>query len=651
MAVVKMKRLSLFAHKRDADALISRLMRLGCIELKKAEYDEPEEENSGNIIPDSFGDSERCIRIERRIERVKNAISVLSKYSKRKKGLAAKKISVRLDKFKKDGSYDAAMNTVKSSERLTERLSEIKSEKARLDTVKKSLLPWAEHRLPLDFSGTEKTVASCVTLPAAVTGERIASALGDTPAELIKVGGERTASCYLLICLKGYADEARAKLASLGMLPAPFESMKGTAAQELGEIKKKLSALEGEEEDIGKKFEGLAEKLELVEILSDYEATALTAEMAKADFMPTELCILVEGYFPETDEKRVAAALSKFGCAYDISEPKEGEDVPVLLKNNFFASCFEWVMGMYSYPRYGSYDPTFIMSIFYFIIFGLMFADVGYGFIMTVGCFAAIKLLNPGKGMRSFLAMFGYCGISSMIMGVLFGAYFGNMPQAFAENMLGHEGAMANMNTAILFDPLLDPMSFLILSLAVGAVHLIAGMAVQFYILCRKGQWIDALCDIATWWLTFAGIGLTVAFPWGKYVLIAGLASIVLTQGRREKNIFLKIGKGLLGIYGGVNYAADLLSYSRILALGLAASVIGQVINTMGTMPGPSIFGFIAMTLIFIVGHLLNLAINVLGTFVHTSRLQYIEFFGKFFEDGGRPMKPLASSDKYTKDN
>ncbi|MBQ8207192.1 MAG: V-type ATP synthase subunit I [Clostridia bacterium] len=636
-----MKKLSVFAHRRDADKLLRRLMRLRCVELRKTELNEDEA-----LKP--CGDEAKCAEIEKRIGRVSEAITLLSKYSEKKKGLSSSRISVRLDKFRTDGSYTRAISIVDEALKINARIAELNSEETKQKTLLSTLAPWRTYELPLDHEGTEKTVIIPITIPPSVSDERIEEALGDTAGSASRVGGDKTVSCFALICHRGSEDEALRKLSNLGMLKAPFDGLKGTAAQIMGSVKKRLSLILAEKEKCEKRLRELAKDIELLEILYDAEGTALVAERSKEKLAMTELCILLEGWIPENETERVQAALSKFRCASEIEDPGEDEEPPVLLKNNFFARTFEWVLGMYSYPKYGSFDPTFIMSIFYFIIFGLMFADVGYGFILTVACFGAIKLLNPKKGMRNFLAMFGYCGISSMIMGVLFGAYFGNMPQAFAENMLGIEGATSTMQTAVLFDPLVDPMSFLIISLAMGGVHLIAGMAVQFYILCKKGEWIDALCDIATWWLTFAGIGLAVLFPWGKYVAIAGVASIVLTGGRHEKNVIMKLAKGLLALYGIVNYAADLLSYSRILALGLAASVIAQVVNTMGTMGGPNIVGFLMMVVIFIIGHLLNLVINVLGTFVHASRLQYIEFFGKFFEDGGKPFTPEEPSDKYT---
>ena len=171
----------------------------------------------------------------------------------------------------------------------------------------------------------------------------------------------------------------------------------------------------------------------------------------------------------------------------------------------------------------------------------------------------------------------------------------------------------ASANLALLLDPLQDPMSFLVFSLAVGAVHLIAGMAVKFVILCKDGQVWDAIFDVGAYWVLFAGLGLLFVAPdIGKWVAIAGAIFIVLTHGRDAKNIFMKFFKGLLGLYDLINYASDLLSYSRILALGLSAGIIAQVVNLLGTMMGPTVAGFIMMVAVFLIGHTLNLAINLL---------------------------------------
>ena len=340
---------------------------------------------------------------------------------------------------------------------------------------------------------------------------------------------------------------------------------------------------------------------------------------------------------PVTSVEAVEKLLSGYACAYEFEDPGEDDDPPVLLKNNKFASCFEWVIGLYSYPKYSGFDPTFIMAIFYCILFGLMFADAGYGLLFVLIAFIAVPVIGIKGNLKKSIQMFGWCGVSCIVMGILFGGLFGDLPVRLAVSMFGAN----EFQLALLLDPIKQPLVFLVISIGVGALHLITGMAIKFYMLCKRGKWLDALLDIGLWWVLFAGIALMAAgvTPW---LLIGAAVAIVLTGGRNEKKWIMKPVKGLLGLYGLINYGSDLLSYSRILALGLASSIIAQVVNIMGTMGGNTVVGWIMLIAIGLVGHLINIGLNALGTFVHTSRLQYIEFFGKFYEDGGRKFKPAS---------
>ena len=259
----------------------------------------------------------------------------------------------------------------------------------------------------------------------------------------------------------------------------------------------------------------------------------------------------------------------------------------------------------------------------------------------------AVRFLQPEGSLRKFMNMFALCGAAMIVMGALFGGYLGDLPQAIAQNF---GGRTEELDLALWFNPMNDPMMFLVVSIAIGAVHLFAGLAVQFYVLWKKGDRVSAVCDAGSWMLLFLGAGL--AFLWlypGLAVLGLGVLMLICTQGRHEKNIIMKIVKGVGSLYGLVNYVSDLLSYSRILSLGLASAVIASVFNIIGTMFGPSVIGVLLLVIIGTIGHGMNLAINLLGSFVHTSRLQYIEFFGKFYEDGGRPFVPLTPKTKYVR--
>ena len=522
----------------------------------------------------------------------------------------------------------------------------------------KPLFPLAARLPEHPFAYVGMTFGTCYTVnvicsllfgsfSAGVTPDAVRAALDGTDTELAVLSDGKTQTTVGILCLKEDLERVNAALLPLGFIRATFPAGTGTASEAIRRTRAKIKTLGGEDAALIEGLKADAARVGLLEILSDFEKTKLAAYGAMAQSGQTHYTALLTGYLPARRQKAVEKALDAFDCDYAIEEVPDGEEAPVELRNNGFAKNFEWVMGMYSYPAYGTYDPTFIMSIFYFIIFGLMFADAGYGLLLVLAGFGAIRLLHPKPGMRAFLAMFGYCGISSMIWGVLMGSYFGDFPLAYMQHMTAMTEVPKTL--ALWFDPIQNPMNFLILSLGVGAVHLIAGMAVKFSVIWKSGKPLDAIFDIGSWGVLFAGLGLLAVKPEiGKWVALAGVAMLVLTQGRAEKNIIMKLGKGIFSLYDLISYGSDLLSYSRILALGLASAVIGQVVNILATLVGPSVGGFIAMVVIFIVGHLLNLVINVLGTFVHTSRLQYIEFFGKFFVDGGKPFRPLAPADEYT---
>lgn len=654
MSVSKMKRLAVYAHKSELDAIVKRLMRLRCVDISTYGEDEADELALGRISCDG-----RRLELEAELSDINGAIAALEPYVKKKKGLFAGKTQLNVDSFIEKGHADKARKILLRVEEISARRNQIKNEISKANANISAARPYLTFDLPLGFSGTDTTDCFLGVLPAATDLESTGKELYLAGAVANVLGSDKNGIYASYFCYKADTQAVSSLLTSYGFLRASFAGVDKTAKDFCRAAKRTLKALSEEDEALVEEMRGLApDGVGLLEALYDIEATDLEATNQKLKFAATDSVAIIKAWIPAGREGAVSGALDKFECAYETSEP-DGEDIPpVLLKNNGFATNFEWVLGMYSYPVYGKFDPTLIMSIFYFLIFGIMFADVGYGLVMTVVCLLAPKFIKLSKGMERSIKMFGYCGISSTFFGVLFGSYFGDLPLAFMKNMLGIPAdQLPNLalirgdsaTLAVMFDPLQNPMGFLIFALGVGAVHLIAGMAVKFVLLCKEGKVLDAIFDIGAYWLLFAGIGLLVAIPSvGMWVALAGVALIVLTHGRKEKNVIMKLMKGLLGLYDLINYASDLLSYSRILALGLAAGIIAQVVNILGTMMGVSVVGIIVFILIFIVGHLLNLAINVLGTFVHTSRLQYIEFFGKFYEDGGTPFEPVTASEKFT---
>ena len=637
-----MKKLSVLTPKGEADAVVKRLMRLRCVEIRRADV-------SSELLACNY-DAE-VTRAEEKVRRISEALPLLTKYTKRKSSLRRRLIKTQAESFVATGSYSTAWSVVDEVLEIKAAIARLGEEEKRTGEDIKAMLPWKNLDTPLDFAGTDTTAQVLGTVPAGVDLPALNAALEEQLASLEVVSEDNSSRYISVLYHRAGEDGVNRIFAEYGFIKTTF-TISAMAKAELDRLRALIPTFDIRLQEYVDRLVQLAVLLDDVEILYDMEETARLAAENMQKLAATKLCVLVEGWVPADREATVGAALSKLDCAYEMQEP-EGDDVPpVLLKNNGYATNFEWVVGMYSYPKYGSYDPTFIMSIFYFIIFGLMFADVGYGLILTLAGLILPKALAFKPGLKRMFNMFGYCGISSMIMGVLFGGWFGDLPYAIMENMMGMENAKEAVPffNGLLFNPIDDPISFLIVSLAMGAVHLIAGMAVKFYLLARAGKWFDAIFDIGSWWLIFGGIGVLIlvgTLPGGIMIGI-GVLMIVFASGREAKNPVLRFLKGLLGLYDITSYASDLLSYCRILALGLAAGVISQVVNLIGTMGGATVVGFIALLLSFLLGHGLNLAINILGTFVHTSRLQYLEFFNKFYEDGGREFKPEEPSSKYS---
>ena len=655
-----MKQLTALVERQDADRLVRRLMRLRCVEIRSIPLDGLPDADGRLRRPDA--DAAR-VEAERRLADVTAALAVLDRYCVKPKPWNRKPSDTTAEAFVAAGRDTAARDVVAEVLALRDDAAAARAEQNRLTAMRVTLAPWLGLDVPPDIPGTALTEVYPGTLPVTLSLSDADAALRPYHAGIEEIHADESKRYVTVLALREDAESVTRVLTEMGFLRMVFKGLplEGKSAQENDRFcASRIEALDARMVADEERLKALAGSLSELESLYDVEATALTAARQWQKLVATEQCVMLEAWVPADREARVAAALGRMDCAFDLAEPDEGQEPPILLQNNGFASNFEWVLGMYAYPKYGTYDPTFIMSIFYFIIFGIMFADVGYGALLLLGGFLVPRIFHIEGGLKRMLNMFGYCGISCIVLGVVFGGWFGDMPYAIMTNFLGYESVEAAKAAApifnglvvkgVAFNPLENPLLFLVISLVMGAIHLIAGMAVKFVLLCRKGEVFAAIFDIGSYWVLFAGLGLLVLDPLvGGIVAGVGALMIVATYGRAKKNIFMKFLTGLKGLYDLISYASDLLSYCRILALGLAAGVVGQVINLLATMGGPTPGGFILLVIVMLFGHALNMAINVLGAFVHTSRLQYLEFFGKFYEDGGTPFQPALPSEKYSR--
>lgn len=656
MSISEMKRLTVLSPKTESDTLIRRLMKLRCVEMRHVPLDD-----DGTLLRN---DCDRArAEAETRVSKVAEAIPFLDKYTDEIPSWRDKPINTSTGLFRKTGSYHAAWAVVDEVLEIKAEMAQCYSEDACMDARLAALRPWLEDDLPLEAEATETCLIWRGSLPAATRMSAVVQALGEAHAVVEEAFGDGQGLYVSVLFHKADEESVHRVLTGFDFVKIDFKGLSGTARQAYTATERALDAIDNRLQAHIDRLRDISRLVEDLQVLYDVEKTTLVAAEQKQKLAATEACVLLEGWVPTSRCDQVKQALRHMYCAYELSEPTEEDDPPILLKNNGFASNFEWVVGMYAYPKYGSYDPTFIMSIFYFVIFGLMFADVGYGAILLVAGFLGPKIMHMKPSMKRMLNMFGYCGIASTLLGFVFGGWFGDLPYTIMTNYLGYE-SLAAAKAAVPFfngltltvggeplslNPLDNPMTFLAISLVVGLIHLVAGMAVKFCLLCREGKIFSAVFDIGSYWVLFGGIGLIfLDTTVGLIVTAMGALMIIATAGRDKKNPLMKLLFGLKGLYDLISYASDLLSYCRILALGLAAGVVAQVVNLLATMGGTSVMGFVLLILVMLIGHVLNMGINLLGAFVHTSRLQYLEFFNKFYEDGGTPFDPALPSEKYS---
>ena len=654
MAVVEMCKLSVIGLNSSRTPFLHELMRLGAVEINSQEGVVNDEE----WMPDIFrtSNSADVSRLEADLSRVSVALDAIGRYDTGKKPLIHTRKEIRRNEFVRymDETKTATERNVDKAVQAAKSIADAQSEINRLRTVIAGLKPWENLDVPLEMSETE---FACMVLGTVSAKTNMSQAVTKVSAEapsavVLEISADQQQKYLALISLKEEREKAMEALREYNFSPITLSDGKGKPAELVTAYENQITELEGkikENEDI---LGGLAPVRKDIEYL--YDSLMMRRDRARivGDMLSTETVFYFDGWLPKRSREKVEALLRDYKFYYEITEPDPDEEVPILLHNNGVVTAFEGITGMYSLPSRHDVDPTALLAPFYFLFFGLMLSDAAYGIILSVGCAIVLKKYKLEGTMYRMFKMFFYCGISTFMWGALFGGWFGDFFTVAARTMFGVDFTIP----AIWFNPLEEPMTLLIFSLILGGIHIFVGMGVQAYMYIRDGHPLDALFDIGLWYLLLIGLvlfgfggTLGSAFPVvGKYMAIVGAVGILLTGGRKKKGIG-KITGGLGSLYGITSYLSDVLSYSRLLALGLATGVVAQVVNTLGSLAGGGIVGSIVLIVVFLAGTVFNIAINALGAFVHSCRLQYVEFFGKFYTGGGREFRPFERKTKYIK--
>ncbi len=661
MSIVKMKRLRLIGMLDQRPAMLRQLQHLGCVEIDEPGDRSDDPQWASLTRPDTGAlNQARDARSS-----VENALKTLKKYGpKQKGGLLTPRPVITEGALFDDNAYQSSLADAGQLVELERKISTLYAEQNKLRTQKLALAPWLALDIPLETASTADVSVAFGTVAASTDLDAMEGALGTVTDlyELMRAGADNELSYVVFLCHRSAEEGCQEVLKQYGFSRSALRGWTGTAAENDRQLDTQLAAAARELESTIAQVGSYAGRKGALELCLDRAEQEIAREEARCRLLDSSSAFFLEGWVPVPDEKKLAGMLEGYTCCWETEDPAP-EDypvVPVKLKNNKLTEPLTTITTMYSLPAYDGVDPNGLMMPFYVFFFGFMFADLGYGLILAGACAFIHHKVHPKGGFGQLIRLMIMCGISSAVIGLFTGGFFSDFLVQFT-GMLGlPQPAIPFLSVpegsgvaAPLLNVMGDPMTVLVFSLVVGLVQIIVGMAVKFWMLCRDGQVVDAILDIGTWWVIFVGIALfamnvgnVAGYP---VVLIIGCL-MLLGQARTAKG-FGKITAIIGAVYNGVTgYFGDILSYSRLMVMMLAGSVIGQVFNILGAMPGgglPPAIGIPIFFVIFIIGHAFNIGLNVIGTYVHTSRLQYLEFFKQFYKEGGRPWRPLNIETKY----
>jgi V/A-type H+-transporting ATPase subunit I len=670
MAMLQMQRISICALKRDRKPLLELLQRRGVVEIN----DEMPEDNVFHKIDMSHAKSS----FEKNIQACREAIAILEHHAPEKGSMLAMldgRTAVTVQEY--EAFKEKYENTIRIAGRIiawNKEIAERGAEIHKLKTQAELLVPWVTLDIPMNFTGTKHTRSFIGTLPGAVTLEELYLELAEympLNADIISSSKEQT--CIFVLCGRESSDSVYEGLRRMGFAHPSIITEHAPSEQiDLfkGQIEEAEEAIrQAKQQIVDAAGASTGSAREDLKFLQDYDRMRFDKYDAIGKLQQSKNVFVLTGYIAAREAGKLEKELTEcFEAAVEFEEPSEDEEVPIKLSNNAFARPLEWVLEGFSLPAKGEVDPTFSMALFYYLLFGIMFADAGYGIIMIAACaYCLIKGRNKIEGFtRDFLEMFLYCGISTVFWGVMFGSYFGDVFDVIATTYFG--ATKVPVIPPLWFFPVAEPIRMLTFSMALGVLHLLFALVMKIYQSARQKDYIGILYDAVSWMsLIISSIVLLlsmemitnilgvevyippVAVTVSAVIACLACAVIVLTNGRESRNPFKRFLKGLYALYGITGYLSDVLSYSRLLALGLASGVISSVINKMAAMAGKGMLGPVIFIIILLFGHTVNFAINILGAYVHTNRLEYVEFFGKFYSGGGRSFQPFGMKTKYYK--
>ncbi|MCY6484659.1 V-type ATP synthase subunit I [Clostridium aestuarii] len=643
MAIVKMNKFTLFAFANQKESLLKNLQQFEGVQFVDLQTKLEDEELT---FLKSAVDDKKILQNENELSKIKFSLDFLKPYREKESGIAALKKGKRIitfDELEKQIKNIDWLSIYEELKQKEEKQNSLSNEKTKIEAEIKSLSPWVNFNCSFEqLKNLKYTSYFLGIIPSKlkeVFSKEFQAELDYSYLEFINQGKDET---YILaIVTKELENKSVEMLKKYGFTKVSFKYNE-SPINIIKNYENRIKEIEEEKNKIVRQLKKLKDYEEKLQLAYEYYSNKLERTKVNKNFIKTSNIVVIEGWTTLDSNIELEDIIKNTaGNDYylEFAEPQDSDDVPILLKNNSFVEPFESVTRMYSLPNYREIDPTPIMSIFYVVFFGMMLSDAAYGIILVLGTLFALKKFPLEKGMKNFMKLFCYLGISTTVWGVIYGGWFGDAPKK-----------LFNIQPKYLLSPSEGIMTVLKLAVVLGVIHIFVGLGMKAYILIREKKYLDVIFDVGLWYISLIGIFmmlLKVGGSAGKVLMIIGFVGLVLTQGRDAKTIGGKIGGGIYGLYGITSYIGDIVSYSRLLALGLATGFIANAFNLMITLIPAGITRIIAGVIIFTIGHLFNLGINALGAYVHTSRLQYLEFFNKFYEGGGKPFTPFEATNKF----
>jgi V/A-type H+-transporting ATPase subunit I len=659
MALDPVIKVEITAHTSIMDELLEKLQERSIMQVDPLYLQEWESEKAhiheiGNRIADLRREVIDVGRALGFLDRYKPRVSILQKLNSPPDEVAREELKAYADEHMAKEIEFRALDKEREISDIDNRIRELRQ-------LMEELEPLREFDIPMSLLGPGHSFRVLVSRLDPDMYRKLMQAVDSELMHLERISGDEDSAdtvYFAIVCHRDASDHLNELERDFRLEPISLDPVERTPRRLLDEHEEKIAELERRREEVVALCRETALEIKALRFYEDYLSTELEKEAAKEKLFFTEKVFVVSGWVKQRDLTELKTQIGRYSEAYATEVPLGEEEVPpVAYRNNPVVSPFEIIVNLYSPPSPKEVDPTPILMPFYTVFFAVCLTEAGYGLLVALISLVGMLLIKQKTPFRKFLSMFFILGLATMVIGALIGSFFGINFEALPQNLAWLREARYKI---MLFDSGKDVLKFFALSLGLGVIHLIAGYLIKMYMLIRKGEWVEAVCEHLPWVILLlspvpkvlamfmpdrAGL-LNVVF----YLMLALWALILLFFSERSSwNPVKRIGKGIFTLYGVSGVLADVLSYSRLLALGLATGVIAGVMNTLASMvKDMPIVGIVGFFVVLLVGHLFNLFISGLSAFVHSIRLQFMEFFTKFYTGGGELLTAFSEKRKYT---